>query len=142
MQGAEAGVIARLRDVDVEVRAEALGEVERVGVASFTQIDRLVDALRIAVRVGPAVATAKAIELLGRLGPRAAAAALDVCRALASTPDPGAAAETLVAFGALPAPARAILEAHASGPRAEVVAAAERVLTAVLFQSVCRGAGV
>ena len=141
----ERGLIARLRDPAAAVRAAALAEVERVGVGSFppAQLDALVDALRIAVRVGPGPdGVTTAIALLGQLGPRGAAAALDICRALGSVVDPDGAGAALVAFVTLPAPARAILEAYARDARAEVAAAATRVLTGVLFQSVHSGARV
>jgi hypothetical protein len=127
----EAGLLLALRDADTGVRAAALSAVSRWGIAQHaTKLDSLVDALRIAARVGPDIR--HAIYLLGQLGPRAAAAGLDVCRQLAATPNPYQAHETLVAFGSLPPPARAILEGHARGPRSDVASAAEAVLSKVL----------
>lgn len=122
----EPEVLANLRDPSMEIRQAALADVERAGVLSFVKVDVLVDALRIAVRIGPDKGLA--VRLLGELGPRGAAAGLDLCRCLAAVPDPAAAAATLIAFGTLVPHARAVLADHARDDRADVAAAASRVL--------------
>jgi len=120
----EEGVTAILQHGDDTTRVAALRAATLIGVSHVVRPALWVEALRTIVREGPDVRLAT--YLLGEMGEVASPAALDVIRALPKSE--GAAAEALIAFGAIPPEGRTLLEEYARSADSDVAEGASEVL--------------